>query len=205
MHYLILLAIALVTLLLCAGVLLVSKKRNLAKPIIIGLILIIVTQGAALLWQFRGNSRSGSSSSTIQEDARKIAPKVAATVYLPAYEVLSKKDVDANTTRVTIYTLEKNSQKLVALNKKLKDEYTLKSTDGQNNFILYIDYFDDKTVAGNYFTLINDSKTTAAQKRKLLSHYIAMSSPSFKTPENLLMLGNQNQIIEQLSAPKENK
>ncbi len=204
MHYLILLAIALVTLLLCAGILLVSKKRKLAKPLVVGLILILLTQGGALLWQFGHNDGGSKSDETIAEDAKKSTPKVAATADLPAYEVLNLKNPDAMNTRVTIYTLEKNEQKLINLNRKLKEKYEVTSTAADPH-VLFIDYFDDKTVANSYASLISDSKTTTAQKRKLLSHYIAASSPSFKTPENILFLGGQSQIIKQLGSSKEQK
>ncbi len=133
---------------------------------------------------------------TIAVDKVKTAPKVAQTKDLPAYQILTEKNAGSTTLNVVVYTLSTDRAKLTNLNQTLLDKY--KKAPITN---VYIHYFDDKTVAGNYFDLISKAETsvTLAQKKKLFSHYIAQSYPGITTPGGILFLTDRTEVVKQFS------
>ena len=92
------------------------------------------------------------------------APKP--TVTAPVYEILSS-DKSNDLLRVTVYTTETADDKLIAMNDKLVADNKKGVTH------LFIDYFNDKAAAKNYFDKQADDSLSEAQKDELYTHYIA--------------------------------
>lgn len=83
-----------------------------------------------------------------------------------SYEIVSE-NKKGNTNRVIVYTTESTNEQLI----KLNDELLQKYKSGVS--ILYIDYFNDKTVASTYFDKQFDPSVSDAEKDQLYKSYIA--------------------------------
>ena len=82
------------------------------------------------------------------------------------YEILSN-DKTNQLRRITVYTSETSDDRVIKLNDKLLGE----NKDGITN--LYIDYFNSKDAAKNYFAKQADDSISEAQKNEAYTHYIA--------------------------------
>ncbi len=103
--------------------------------------------------------------------ARKVAETPKQATPTPTEKELSYSVISENKrgtlNRVEVYTTETSDDRLIKLNDKLLDQYKPGLT------ILYIDYFNDKTVASDYFSKQNDPNISEAEKDQLYTHYIA--------------------------------
>jgi hypothetical protein len=179
----------------------IIKRRQLKRIRLALLLLLIGFAVITVIVAIKHRDTTIKNRDNIITDTNKSQPKVPPTKELPAYQVLANKSDGTDTLRVTVYTLSTDRQKLVNLNNKLVADFKKAPITK-----LYINYFDDKVVASNYFELIGSSKTTAAQKKKLFSHYIAQSYPGITAPGGLLVTTSRTEVIQQLSTPKtENK
>lgn len=83
-----------------------------------------------------------------------------------SYEIVSE-NKKGNTNRVIVYTTESTNEQLIKLNDELLQKYKTGTS------ILYIDYFNDKTVASTYFDKQFDPSVSDAEKDQLYKSYIA--------------------------------
>ncbi len=106
------------------------------------------------------------------------------------YEVVS--NTGSGTLRkLIIYTTETSDAKIIALNDLLVGQYTAGTTN------LYIDYFDNKSIAQSYFEKILDPKLSESAKNELYSHYLA--SMKFNTTtgyKELVRQGNPQKTLK---------
>lgn len=83
-----------------------------------------------------------------------------------SYEVLGESK-SGTLNRVKVYTTETTDDRLIKLNDKLLAQYKPGLTH------LYIDYFNDKTAATDYFNKQSNPNISEAEKDQLYTHYIA--------------------------------
>jgi len=110
------------------------------------------------------------------------ADSVGATTYK-----LAAKTESASTVRYTVITSERDEKALIDLNDTLYSAYKADQTKKAAETKLaekplYIDYFDDATVAKTYLKDILKADLSQAQKDDLYKHYIALmlDSPALK-------------------------
>jgi len=82
------------------------------------------------------------------------------------YEISDKSFV-GTTANITVITTETDTSKLIAINDEVFDKYKSGKTH------VFINYFDDKTIASSYFDKIADLNTSEAESKTLSRHYIA--------------------------------
>lgn len=88
------------------------------------------------------------------------------TVELPQYEKVS--DTDKNgVRRVTYWVNSSDAVKISLVNEKVFPEYKSDKTK-----TLYLNYFDDRTVATTYYDRLKDAKISNEDKKKLTGHFI---------------------------------
>lgn len=88
------------------------------------------------------------------------------TVELPQYEKIS--DTDKNGVRRITYWVDSNDvAKISLVNEKVFPEYKSDKTK-----TLYLNYFDDKTVAATYYDRLKDAKISNEVKKELTGHFI---------------------------------
>ncbi len=78
-----------------------------------------------------------------------------------------KNEKQGTTRKMTIFTTEKDDQRLIQVNNGLVKAYK------ENLTHLSIDYFDDENIAQDYFKKIVDPSISDKEKDRLFSHYIA--------------------------------
>lgn len=121
------------------------------------------------------------------------APKVAATVQLPGYEIVRQSASPATGARIEVYVSEVDKTKLDNLNKSL----IAKSINDQVKTVS-IHYFDSKAVAQVYFSKISDPALTVESKKSLVSHYIAASSNTAPFNNQVVFLHDKQDVAKKL-------
>lgn len=142
-----------------------TKKRAL----LLGLPLIALAAGGVAfgLWlQHDQSSRKNRPEPVVITSSTQ--PKNAPSNDLPGYEVLSTGS-KIGQPRLTVYISSNNQDKVRTLNAKLYDQYK-KNYQGT----WWIDYFDNKSVAEQYFTKISNPKVSTNDRKELTKHYIAI-------------------------------
>lgn len=124
-------------------------------------------------------------------DNSTVAPSVPATVVPQEtvkeeplkYEIV-KKVAGGTTLTLRVYTQEKEDQRIIQLTDKILSE-----NKGLTH--LFIDYFDDKQLATEYFDKLGNDSISETEKDKMFSHYIA--NLKYNTTTNFKVLSkNQN-------------
>ncbi len=98
--------------------------------------------------------------------------------------------------RFIYYTPEFLDDRLIELNDLIIADLKQQGLIDENTKSYNIDYFNDKKVATIYFEKINDSKTSASEKLKLVGSYIAFMSFSKSPNVNQLFKISETQIIK---------
>ena len=108
---------------------------------------------------------------SVEEKDRKSAEKSSQTIETTKEEATNYEIVDksfkGNTKNITVFTLEKDDQKLVSINDKLVSE------NKEDNVNLFINYFDDKELTKTYFQKMVDEEISESAKDEMFKHYIA--------------------------------
>jgi len=82
------------------------------------------------------------------------------------YEITDKR-FEGTTANITVVTAEIEADKLIAINDEVFNKYKSGKTH------VFINYFDDRTIALSYFDKIADPNTSEAESKALFKHYIA--------------------------------
>lgn len=116
-------------------------------------------------------------------------PKNKDSAILPGYEIIQQKQ-KTSSPRITVFVDTTDQAKIKKLDDKLYDQYK-NSHEGS----WAIDYFDNRSVAAQYFDKITDPKVTAVDKKLLVKHYIALAIIS-KNDHHLVFPNDQKSIIQ---------
>lgn len=127
----------------------------------------------------------------VQQTIANTPPKNSASGNLPGYEILST-TTKGNNTRTTVLIDTTDSAKITALNEVLVKQYP--PVAGKS---VFIDYFNDRATADDYFAKLADKKTTTAQKQQLSSHYLALRTAVSGTKDNLLIISDIRKSVKQ--------
>ncbi len=75
--------------------------------------------------------------------------------------------------RISVVTSERRTDRLISLNDTILETFkNNKNTDGATSY--FIDYFDEESVAKDYFTVMADRNTPVEKKRDTAFHYVAV-------------------------------
>lgn len=165
-----------------------SKKQIL---IIFGPLTVLALVGVVFGFWLQNRSQTAKKGLTNSASNTSVLQKADATELLPSYEVLSE-TTKGNDTRVTVFVGGKDAAKLGRLNDKLLGQYKAKITKTS----LYIDYFDDRQSAIDYFSKITNKKTTQTEKTKLTSHYVAITTYSSQLGAHFTVLPDVQKLLK---------
>lgn len=196
-----------------------SKLRRLAQPRL-RLLFAIVTIGIAVaLTIARSDNRPSTNTSqqkTNLSNTARVTKALDNPVPTPSgvgdYQLMSIREV-GRTKRIQIFTLETSNAKLILLNDALYDHYkdqilTVEDMKTRDQPILdvatrtpkvttlYIDYFDDKTVALSYFQKMANKKISKDEKAALTEHYTALTISSYRLGTTLLRQQPSTEVIK---------
>ncbi|HMS50497.1 MAG TPA: hypothetical protein PKA02_03650 [Candidatus Saccharibacteria bacterium] len=130
----------------------------------IPLLLVALVSSVFATWLFLNGRTSQKKQSTSTVQVR--SGGKTKTVELPQYEKVS--DTDKNgVRRVTYWVDSSDAVKISLVNEKVFPEYKSDKTK-----TLYLNYFDDKTVATTYYDRLKDAKISNEDKKELTSHFV---------------------------------
>lgn len=113
----------------------------------------------------------------------------------PAASSQSNNQASTGAVRYTVITLERNTDKLIALNDLLLNQLKDK-IDPKRGF--FIDYFDNQSIAASYFTQVADKNVSKVQRDELYNHYVALMVRSDTLKMNQLYAQGKNaKVIKQ--------
>ncbi len=139
-----------------------NKKQVLL--VFIPLLLVALVSSVFATWLFLNGRTSQKKQSTSTVQVR--SGGKTKTVELPQYEKVS--DTDKNgVRRVTYWVDSSDAVKISLVNEKVFPEYKSDKTK-----TLYLNYFDDKTVATTYYDRLKDAKISNEDKKELTSHFV---------------------------------
>ena len=146
--------------------------------IIVIIMLTLVVGAAGAGWY--AHHKTGKDKKNQQAQAQKAAAaKATANSNKPIQYQVVYVDKSQTPVRILIYTSETDSNRLISVNDAVFAKY---KTSGST---LLFAYFDDPKIALDYFTKINQSGLSAAEKQDLQKHYVAamvyVNIPSQKT------------------------
>lgn len=122
--------------------------------------------------------------SQLTKDTSKISqPVVNNNEKLSTYELMSEKTYDGKK-NIDVFTEEKNNDELIKINNKLVN-------DNPGFDLLWVRYFDDKSVASNYFTKALDASISEKVKNEMFSHYVA----DYKSTTKQLNINKNNEWV----------
>ena len=164
------------------------------QVILVGLpLLLLSVSGIAFgTWLHARSQTAAKTSQTVDDPNRVlIQQKVAATDTLPAYELLSQ-TTKGKDMRVTVVVGTKDKTKLTLLNNKLIAQYKTKAA----KTTLYIDYFDDRQAAKDYFAKIADKKISQTDRTNLAKHYVAIATYSAQLGPQFVIVPDVGSLLK---------
>lgn len=106
-----------------------------------------------------------------------------------SYEVIATTK-NGQSSRVSVVIGNLSNEELIALNDRLYEE-----NKGLSRSV-YIDYFDDKDAAKDYFAKINDPSSSGDQKKELVEHYKAVMVSTDQLQKKLFTIGRETQLLK---------